>query len=47
MKNPLNKRLSQFRKDLGKYLVIFPSSCNNHWFCLGFLVADGSMIKSL
>ena len=47
MKNPLNKRLSrEFRKDFGKYLVIFLLLVITIGFVSGFLVADGSMIKA-
>ena len=46
MKNPLNKRLPrEFRKDFGKYLVIFLLLVITIGFVSGFLVADGSMIK--
>ena len=44
MKNPLNKRLPrEFRKDFGKYLVIFLLLVITIGFVSGFLVADGSM----
>ena len=47
MKNPLNKRLPrEFRKDFGKYLVIFLLLVITIGFVSGFLVADGSMIKA-
>ena len=47
MKNPLNKRLPrEFRKDFGKYLVIFLLLVIMIGFVSGFLVADGSMIKA-
>lgn len=47
MKNPLNKRLpKEFRKDFGKYLVIFLLLVITIGFVSGFLVADGSMIKA-
>ena len=47
MKNPLNKRLPrEFRKDFGKYLVIFLLLVITISFVSGFLVADGSMIKA-
>ena len=42
MKNPLNKRLPrEFRKDFGKYLVIFLLLVITIGFVSGFLVADG------
>ena len=41
MKNPLNKRLPrEFRKDFGKYLVIFLLLVITIGFVSGFLVAD-------
>ena len=44
MKNPLNKRLPrEFRKDFGKYLVIFLLLVITIGFVSGFLVADGSL----
>ena len=47
MKNPLNKRLPrEFRKDFGKYLVIFLLLVITIGFVSVFLVADGSMIKA-
>ena len=47
MKNPLNKRLPrEFRKDFGKYLVIFLLLVITIGFVSGFLVADGSMIQA-
>lgn len=47
MKNPLNKRLPrEFRKDFGKYLVIFLLLVITIGFVSGFLVSDGSMIKA-
>lgn len=47
MKNPLNRRLPrEFRKDFGKYLVIFLLLVVMIGFVSGFLVADGSMIKA-
>ena len=47
MKNPLNKRLPrEFRKDFGKYFVIFLLLVITIGFVSGFLVADGSMIKA-
>lgn len=47
MKNTLNKRLPrEFRKDFGKYLVIFLLLVITIGFVSGFLVADGSMIKA-
>ena len=47
MKNPLNKlRPREFRKDFGKYLVIFLLLVITIGFVSGFLVADGSMIKA-
>ncbi len=45
MKNPLTKRLPrEFRKEFGKYLVIFLLLITIG-FVSGFLVADGSMIR--
>ena len=47
MKNPLNKRLTkELFQDFGKYLVIFIFMAGLISLVSGFLVADGSMIKS-
>ncbi len=47
MKSPLRKRLPrEFKGDLGKYIVILLLLILSIGFVSGFLVADGSMIKS-
>ena len=47
MKNPLRKRLPrEFKGDIGKYIVILLLLILSMGFVSGFLVADGSMIKS-
>lgn len=47
MKNPLNKRLpKEIIQDFGKYFVIFIFMAGLISLVSGFLVADGSMIKS-
>lgn len=47
MKNPLNKRLpKELFQDFGKYLVIFVFMAGLISLVSGFLVADGSLIKS-
>lgn len=47
MKNPLNKRLpKELIQDFGKYLVIFVFMAGLISLVSGFLVADGSMIKT-
>lgn len=47
MKNPLNKRLpKELIHDFGKYLVIFLFMAGMISLVSGFLVADGSMLKS-
>ena len=46
-KNPLMKRIPrELRKDLGKYIVLFLFLALTIGFVSGFLVADGSMIKT-
>lgn len=46
-KNPLMKRIPrELRKDLGKYIVLFLFLTLTIGFVSGFLVADGSMIKT-
>lgn len=47
MKNPLDKRiLREIKGEFGKYLVIFLLMLFTIGFVSGFLVADGSMIKT-
>lgn len=47
MKSPLKKRLPrEFKDDIGKYLVILLLLILSIGFVSGFLVADGSIIKS-
>lgn len=47
MKSPLRKRLPrEFKSEIGKYLVILLLLIFSIGFVSGFLVADGSMIKS-
>lgn len=47
MKNPLSKRLPrELKKEFGKYLVIFLFMTLTIGFVSGFLVADGSMVKT-
>lgn len=46
-KNPLMKRIPrELKKDLGKYIVLFLFLALTIGFVSGFLVADGSMIKT-
>ena len=47
MKNPLTKRLPrELKSEFGKYLVIFLLLIISIGFVSGFLVADGSMIRT-
>ncbi len=47
MRNPLNKRFKrEFKREFGKYLVIFVFMISVIGFVSGFLVASGSMIEA-